>query len=276
MNEQARRWTERHAYLKGVAGFHDAVETAAAAAALPQVAVPAGAAWLDDLAGGIPLLRSPKAGLAASPALPDALGKLVAALAAAPVPEAISGKAALLRDSLGTPDARARAVAWLLTGAGDAPIEAGLARFVGWFALAHALAPAIEAAGLAREDGRWPHGTCPTCAAAPIMAQLVEQGDGRKRRLLVCGQCRTRWSHKRIGCPHCENEDASTLALLEVEGDPGLRLDVCEVCKGYVKSVSGAPEEELLLTDWPTLHLDVLAAERGYVRKGASLYELGE
>ena len=274
MNEQARRWTEKHAYLKGVAAFHEAVRAAAEGAALPRVTVPPGGAWLADLDGGIPLLRSSTSGLGNDPALPEAFGKLVVALSRAPVPDAISQKAELLAGSLQTAEARARAVAWLLNGGTDSPIEAGLARFVGWTALAHALAPAIEAAGLAREDVRWPHGLCPTCAAQPVMAQLVSASDGRKRRLLVCGQCRTRWSHKRIGCPHCDNEDATTLAVLEVEGDPGLRLDVCEACKGYVKTVDGSPEEELLLEDWPTLHLDVLATERGYQRRGASLYEL--
>jgi FdhE protein len=62
--------------------------------------------------------------------------------------------------------------------------------------------------------------------------------------------------------------------VLEVQDEPGLRLDVCEACKGYVKTYDGEGREALLLADWPTLHLDVIARERGYVRHGASLYEL--
>ena len=41
-----------------------------------------------------------------------------------------------------------------------------------------------------------------------------------------------------------------------------------------LKTYLGQGEEELYLADWTTLHLDVLAGERGLVRRGATLYEL--
>jgi FdhE protein len=105
------------------------------------------------------------------------------------------------------------------------------------------------------------------------MAQLVEREAGRERQL-VCGCCATRWSYRRLGCPYCGNEAAERLALLELEGPAGLRLDVCESCKGYLKTYTGQGEEALFLADWPTLVLDAMAGERGYTRRGASLFEL--
>jgi formate dehydrogenase maturation protein FdhE len=55
--------------------------------------------------------------------------------------------------------------------------------------------------------------------------------------------------------------------------EPGLRLEICNACKGYLKTWSGA-EDAPFFSDWATLHLDAMAAERGYLRLGASLYEL--
>ena len=64
------------------------------------------------------------------------------------------------------------------------------------------------------------------------------------------------------------------LGLLQLDQEPALRLDVCEECKGYLKTWTGAGDAELFLSDWSTLHLDVLARDRGFRRLGASLYEL--
>jgi FdhE protein len=93
-------------------------------------------------------------------------------------------------------------------------------------------------------------------------------------RTLVCGCCTSRWKDAPLGCPHCGNRDVGRLARLESKGAAGLRLDVCEACKGYLKVYTGEGEEAVFLADWPTLALDGLAVERGYRRRGASLWEL--
>lgn len=273
MDETARRWIAAHPYLEAIASFQDALRAAADGAGLPSAPTPDLAAWAEDFGRGVPLLCSEGAGLLGAPALGEAVARLAAATAAAPIPEKLRAGAAALRDRLAEPAERARLVEWLVRGGEGAPEDEGLARFVGWTALARALAPAVAAAAGWRDDDRWNRGACPTCGAHPTMAQLVPLEVGR-RRLLVCGQCRTRWKHRRIVCPHCANEDAKRLAVLELQDEPGLRLDVCEACKGYVKTYDGQGEEALLLADWPTLHLDVIAQGRGYVRHGASLYEL--
>ena len=62
--------------------------------------------------------------------------------------------------------------------------------------------------------------------------------------------------------------------MVAIEGESGLRLDVCEICSGYLKTFNGEGSEEVLLADWTSLHLDLLAADRGLTRMAASLYAL--
>jgi FdhE protein len=104
------------------------------------------------------------------------------------------------------------------------------------------------------------------------MAQLVGVDPGR-RRLLSCGRCSTRWQFKRTGCPFCDT-DSQRLASVTLEGESGLRIDHCESCRGYIKTYDGQGNETLLLSDWSSLHLDLIAHDRGLKRQATSLYEL--
>jgi FdhE protein len=79
---------------------------------------------------------------------------------------------------------------------------------------------------------------------------------------------------KRLGCPHCGNEDEETLQIFELAEQTELRLEVCNLCRGYLKTWVGNSEAPLYFSDWATLHLDATAAQRGYVRLGHSLYEI--
>ena len=103
------------------------------------------------------------------------------------------------------------------------------------------------------------------------MAQLVGADPGRKR-LLSCGCCGTRWQFKRTGCPFCDT-DSQRLSSVTIEAEPGLRIDHCESCGGYLKTYDGQGNETLLLSDWSSLHLDLIAHDRGLKRLAASLYE---
>jgi FdhE protein len=105
------------------------------------------------------------------------------------------------------------------------------------------------------------------------MAQLVAADQGRQR-LLSCGCCRTRWRYKRTGCPFCENEDDRSLGVLTIEGERGLRIDYCGSCNSYLKTYGGEGNETVLLADWTSIHLDVIACDRGLKRFAASLYDL--
>jgi FdhE protein len=58
-----------------------------------------------------------------------------------------------------------------------------------------------------------------------------------------------------------------------IEDEPRLRIDHCESCSGYIKTYDGEGEESLLLSDWSSLHLDLIAHDRGLKRLAASLFE---
>ncbi|MDP2267534.1 MAG: formate dehydrogenase accessory protein FdhE, partial [Deltaproteobacteria bacterium] len=110
----------------------------------------------------------------------------------------------------------------------------------------------------------WEQGYCPICGKEPKIGEL--KGD-EERRLLFCNQCGLEWKYSRIKCPFCGNEEQKTLAYFTVEGEERYRVDVCNVCKRYVKMVDStdvAKKANLDVEDIATLHLDMLAAEEGY------------
>ncbi len=138
--------------------------------------------------------------------------------------------------------------------------------------MARYLRPVVEAFAHWRDEERWLRNYCPTCGSAPAMAQLVGVDTGRMR-FLSCGCCGTRWQYTRTGCPFCQS-DSQRLASVAVEGEAGLRIDYCESCRGYLKTYDGQGNEAILLSDWTSLHLDVVAHDRGLKRLAASLYEI--
>ena len=110
----------------------------------------------------------------------------------------------------------------------------------------------------------WEEGYCPICGKEPKIGEL--KGD-EERRFLFCNQCGLEWNYSRIKCPFCGNEEQKTLAYFTVEGEERYRVDVCNVCKRYVKMVDStdvAEKANLDVEDIATLHLDMLATEEGY------------
>ena len=82
-------------------------------------------------------------------------------------------------------------------------------------------------------DYFWGKGYCPVCGSAPAIAVL--QGEGE--RFLRCGFCGHQWSAMRIYCPFCENKDSKTLSYFYSESEPEYRVDICEACNKYIKTV---------------------------------------
>jgi FdhE protein len=114
---------------------------------------------------------------------------------------------------------------------------------------------------------RWDRGYCAVCGAWPAFAELV---GAEKRRVLRCGRCGTWWSWLVLLCPYCGNDDHRTLGTLRSE-DSRDRVDVCERCHGYVKSIAtfnSVPTPRIAAEDAATVHLDVGAREAGYTRPG--------
>jgi len=267
-------WLAAHPYLEAIAKLQRAIDEAGAAGNGAGVAEPRWDAYAPDFARGVPLLHSAAAGFDPAPAAADALRRIVDRLAATELPEALAAEVRAVRDRFqASPDAPLHTVRALASGTEGEEVSPAVLGYLGWAALQHALAPVLSAYAKWRADDQWDRPICPTCGTAPVLAQLVEEGAGR-RRLLSCGRCHTKWGWKRVACPFCTTEVPEKLGYLDIEGEGGFRIDICDNCKGYVKTYAGEGNDAFMLADWTTLHLDVLARDRGYERKGASLYEL--
>jgi FdhE protein len=266
-------WLASHPYLRPVADFHTQVATAAASIPCGSTHIPHWDDYLGDYQAGIPLLRSSHASIDFEPA-EAMLVALVGSLTSQPLPEKLARECrasdAQLRHEMNAPR---RAVAWLLDNEVFKPAHPGLLRYLGWTALARFLCPLGDAFRRWREEERWLRGYCPTCGSAPAMAQLVGIDPGRLR-LLSCGCCNTRWRYRRIGCPFCESAVDHRLSALAIEGEKYFRIDYCQSCRAYLKTYNGEGSEPLFLADWTSLHLDIIARDRGLKRLANSLYEL--
>jgi FdhE protein len=114
----------------------------------------------------------------------------------------------------------------------------------------------------------WACGRCPVCGAEPLMARLEEETG---KRHLQCGLCGTEWAFKRMACPFCGSEEQDKLRFFCEENDEGYRVDVCDGCKGYIKTADArklAREICLPIEDLATVHLDLVAQEEGFHREG--------
>jgi len=92
----------------------------------------------------------------------------------------------------------------------------------------------------------------------PEDSSAGEAGPGRQRNI-----------------PPPSESAARNVSGIKVEEEAGPRIDHCEACRGYLKTYEGMGQESLLLADWTSLHLDLLAHERGLKREATSLYDLG-
>jgi len=142
-------------------------------------------------------------------------------------------------------------------------------------AYAEHLLPLVERLDDGAPDGAvWQRGYCPVCGGWPSIAELrgVELA-----LFLRCAGCGSGWRWQRLGCPYCGNDDYHTLHTLTIEGEKRFRISVCERCKGYLKvgnAFDPPPAQLLPLDEVASLHLDVVAIERGYHRPGGTGFSI--
>ena len=95
----------------------------------------------------------------------------------------------------------------------------------------------IAAAGraLSHADNR-----CPRCGGAPQLSILENAvagtADGGSRQLL-CATCLTAWPFRRVLCPHCGEGDERRLGYFHSQTFDHVRVDACESCHRYMKSI---------------------------------------
>lgn len=116
------------------------------------------------------------------------------------------------------------------------------------------------------DENLWEKGCCPICGSQPLMGELRgEEG----KRIWTCSFCGNQWKGRRLMCPFCENTDHRTLRYFYTEKEKAYRIDICDKCKRYIKTVDSRQlSEEIFLPveDIGTLHLDILAANKGFKR----------
>ena len=141
-----------------------------------------------------------------------------------------------------------------------------------FFLAENALQPVFEAYAdklkIYVNQEKWWRGYCPICGSKPVMAELI--GTERKK-FLICSCCGYEWRFMRTKCPFCENADQAKLKYFFTEDEGrACRVETCQKCKKYIKTVDTAQLDEGLIPsveDIGTLYLDVLAKKEGYTRE---------
>lgn len=112
------------------------------------------------------------------------------------------------------------------------------------------------------EQSIWQRKLCPVCGNAPLMGKFSSK-DGLW--LVECALCHTIWNLQRASCAFCD-ESQGSLEYLYLEEDPEHRVQYCDRCRVYVKTVDlrdSGRDVVLPLEDIVTIELDLIAADEG-------------
>jgi FdhE protein len=106
---------------------------------------------------------------------------------------------------------------------------------------------------------------CPVCNGRPVVSTLRERGHGG-RRGLVCGLCLTEFAWLRMQCPACDESRFDALPVYRAETLAGVRVDACETCKTYIKTIDLTENGSAVpvVDDLATISLDLWAQQQGY------------
>ena len=147
--------------------------------------------------------------------------------------------------------------------------EFGLDKKVFSFLIQSSIKPSIEA-GMEQlrselDPETWLKGYCPMCGSLPFLSLLKEEGG---KRYLLCSYCAYQWRIDRLFCPFCNNKEQESLQYFCGEGEEVHRIDLCDKCHQYIKTIDlrTIGESDPSLEDLATLHLDILASQKGYKR----------
>jgi len=113
-------------------------------------------------------------------------------------------------------------------------------------------------------------GRCPFCAGAPQLSILEEHAASLESggRQLQCANCLNRWPCRRVVCVACGEEDEHKLAYYQSDEFPHIRVDSCETCGHYLKSIDlgklglAVP----IVDEMAGAALDAWAVEKGFTK----------
>ncbi|MFL5313112.1 MAG: formate dehydrogenase accessory protein FdhE [Myxococcales bacterium] len=112
-------------------------------------------------------------------------------------------------------------------------------------------------------------GTCPFCGGLPwVSARRILPESHGAARLLHCALCAGQWDFPRIRCAACGEADPHLLPSFQDEKHPAVRIEACDTCKRYLKSIDLSLDARPIpeVDDLVSLALDLWAAEQGYQR----------
>jgi FdhE protein len=121
----------------------------------------------------------------------------------------------------------------------------------------------------------FPADPCTFCSGPPVVSLLREAGHGA-RRTMVCGACLRESPALRLGCVACGEANLDKLAVFRTESADPARLDACDTCRVYVKTIDLTRDAEAcpVADDIASVTLDLWAREHGYRRNCPSLLRL--
>jgi formate dehydrogenase maturation protein FdhE len=112
-------------------------------------------------------------------------------------------------------------------------------------------------------------GQCPFCGGgAWICARREGSLMEGARRMLGCALCGGEWLFGRILCPTCFEDDPRKLPSFQNDKHPTVRIEACETCHRYVKSIDLSEDARPIpeVDDLVSLSMDLWAVEQGYTR----------
>src|SRR5215204_1484268 len=160
-------WLAQHPYLQPLADLHALIDTAAAEVPIAAAAIPSWQAYEPEFHHGVPLLHSSAVAIDWDRA-DAAVGAMEEKVRSRNLPAAVAA-------------------------------QPGLSELLEWKVVSRVLRDVVPAFSRWRDEERWLRPSCPTCDAAPAMAQLIGSDPGRMR-MLWCGRCHTRWRFRRTAC----------------------------------------------------------------------------
>ena len=106
---------------------------------------------------------------------------------------------------------------------------------------------------------------CPFCGRKPAAAVLRPRGDGGQRSL-VCSFCLAEWEFGRILCAACGETDHHKLPIYNASDFDYIRVDCCDTCRQYVKSVDLTKNglADPVVDEIAAAPLDLWARAQGY------------
>lgn len=112
-------------------------------------------------------------------------------------------------------------------------------------------------------------GHCPFCGGAAWISSRKSAPDAESGfRYLHCSLCGLEWSFNRISCPSCEEADPYKLPQFQNDVHKNVRIEACETCRRYVKSIDLTLDARPIpiVDDLLSLSMDLWAGEEGFTR----------